>query len=63
MLSLASLHHIVVDADAVVNDTHLKVVVILDRHGDTGSLSVFADVGERFLNDCLLYTSPSPRDA
>ena len=51
MLSLASLHHVVVDADAVVNDAHLHVVVILDRHGDTGSLSMFANVGERLLND------------
>ena len=41
MLSLASLHHVVVDANAVVNDAHLKVVVILDRHGDTGGLSMF----------------------
>ena len=51
MLSLASLHHVVVDANAVVNDAHLKVVVILDRHGDTGGLSMFTHIGERFLND------------
>ena len=51
MLSLASLHHVVVDANAVVNDTHLKVVVILDRHGDTSGLSMFTNIGERFLND------------
>ena len=41
----------VVDADAIVNDAHLKVVVILDRHGDTGGLSMFTHIGERFLND------------
>ena len=69
--TLASIVQPLVNTDWVANNLDNKKVVLIDLRNkiDEGSYETYLDghipssIHSDYLKDCLLYTSPSPRDA